>query len=162
MSPDSIGCEEAERALLGCFLRLPAGRVVQLAQRLQVEDFTDPAARVLLGAAVAVAVQGFDPDPVLVVGELRRRGLEQSLTAHQGAGSYAVDLFMSGVPASVEYYLRILLEHAYRRRVLEAGERLQQLAAGNALEDLHEQVEEESAALRTSWERLRRPNEAAA
>lgn len=168
MSPDTIGCTEAEQALLGSLLRLPARRVIDVAERLQVEDFVDPANRVLLGAAVAVAVQGQDPDPALVVGELRRRGLEQSLTAHQGAGAYALEVYLAaGVPAAVDGYVRVVLEHAYRRRVLETGVRLQQLAVGNELEDLHDHVDQEAAAMQAAWQRMQpllrhRPVEAVA
>ena len=155
MSPEQIGCAEAERALLGCLLRLPAGEVLRVAQRLTVEDLTDPANRVLLGATVAVAVAGHDPDPALVVLELRRRGCEHSFTSHQGAGAYALDVFMSaGVPAAVDGYLLGVLEHSYRRRVQEAGVRLQQAADGHSLPDLHELVGEQTAALTAAWRRL--------
>ncbi len=155
MSPDQIGCAEAERALLGCLLRLPAAEVLRVAGRLQVDDLTDPANRVLLGATVAVAVAGHDPDPALVVLELRRRGCERSFTSHQGAGAYALEVFTSaGVPAAVDAYLRGVLEHSYRRKVQEVGVRLDQVADTHPLEDLHALVDEQVAALRLARARL--------
>ncbi len=159
MTPGTIGCQEAERAFLGCLLRLPRTEVLRLAERIDVEDLVDPANRVLLGAAVAVAVAGQDPDPTLVVLELRRRGLERSLTSHAGAGQYALEVFTAaGVPAAVNAYLRGVLEHSYRRRVQEVGERLQQVADGHSLDDLHELVEEQGQALQQAWCRLRPPS----
>ncbi len=122
MTAETIGCSEAERAFLGCLLRLPRSDVLRLADRMDVEDFVDPANRMLLGAAVAVAVAGQDPDPALVVLELRRRGLEHSLASHQGAGLYALEVFQAaGVPAAAGAYLQGVLEHAYRRRVQESA-----------------------------------------
>ncbi len=158
MTPGTIGCQEAERAFLGCLLRLPRTEVLRLAERIDVEDLVDPANRVLLGAAVAVAVAGQDPDPALVVLELRRRGLERSLTSHAGAGQYALEVFTAaGVPAAADAYLRGVLEHSYRRRVQEVGERLQQIADGHSLDDLHELVEEQGQLLQQAWCRLRPP-----
>lgn len=155
MSPEQIGCVEAERALLGCLLRLPADEVLRVAERLHVEDLTDPANRVLLGATVAVALSGHDPDPALVVLELRRRGLEHCFTSHQAAGSYALEVFTAaGVPAAVNGYLRGVLEHSYRRRVQEAGVRLQQVADSHPFEELHDLVVEQAAALGQAWQRL--------
>ncbi len=155
MTAETIGCSEAERAFLGCLLRLPRSDVLRLADRMDVEDFVDPANRMLLGAAVAVAVAGQDPDPALVVLELRRRGLEHSLASHQGAGLYALEVFQAaGVPAAAGAYLQGVLEHAYRRRVQEVGTRLQQAAEAHPLEDLHELVAEQDQLLQQAWRRL--------
>lgn len=152
---DVIGCAEAEQSLLGCLLRLPAVRVLKVAERLELDDLVDPANRVLLGATLAVAVAGHDPDPTLVVLELRRRGLERSFTSHQGAGMYALEVYgAAGVPGAVSGYLRGVLEHSYRRRVQEVGERLQQAAEANALDDLHDLVVEQHHLLRSAWQRL--------
>ncbi len=154
--PESTGCNEAEQAFLGCLLRLPASTVLRLTERVRVEDFVDPANRVLLGACVAVAVAGHDPDPTLVVLELRRRGCERSFTSHQGAGQYALEVFTAaGVPAVVDAYLQGLLEHSYRRRVQEVGVRLQQVAeSGHTLEEVRELADEQHRLLAEAWVRL--------
>lgn len=154
MTP-TIGCPEAEAALIGCLLHLPAGRVVEIARRMVGEDLVDPRNRVLLAAAAVVASQGLDPDPALVLGQVRRLGAESSFTADRAAGTYLLDVYAAaGVPASVEAYLNVVLEHSYRRRLAEVGVRLEQVAGTAALRELQELVDEQVALLRQAAARM--------
>lgn len=154
MNPRTIGCPEAEFALLGCLLRLPAARVIDIARRMDGEDLVDPRHRAILAAAVTVAACGTDPDPILVLGHLRAIGLETSFTDDRPAAVYLSDVFTgAGVPANVEAYLRVVLEHAYRRRIVEAAERLLQVAGLASLPDLRELFEEQVTAVRQACAR---------
>lgn len=139
--PVEIGCREAEAAVLGCVLQLPADEAAVLADRLEVEDFVEPRHRAVLAAARALLLRHEPADPITVLGELRRTGLEASFTADRAAAVYLTDLLNAApVLGSAGHYLRVVLEHRYRRRVLEAGERLQQAAGSSDLEDLHRLV----------------------
>ncbi len=109
MSPD-IACPTAEVALLGCLLRLPAGRVLDLVQRMRADDLTDPRHRVVLAGVLQVAATGQQPDPTLVLGQLRAKGAERSFTADRDAGTYLLDLYgAAGVVGNAEGYLRVVL-----------------------------------------------------
>ncbi len=153
-----IGCPASEVALLGCLLRLPSSRVLDVAQRLQADDLVDPRHRVVLAAALQVAVAGHDPDPTLVLGQLRRQGAERSFTADRAAGTYLLDVYgAAGVPANVDGYLRVVLEHRYRRRVVEASARLDAAAGTAALDELRQLVDEQVAGLRDAERRLAHP-----
>ncbi len=153
-----IACPDAEAALLGCLLRLPAGRVLDLAQRLRADDLADPRHRVVLAAVLQVALSGHDPDPPLVLGQLRRQGAERSFTNDRAAGTYLLDLYAAvGIPASVAAYLQVVLEHAYRRQLVEAAARLDQVAGTAALDDLQQLVDEQVAVLRDAARRLAPP-----
>lgn len=156
MNGRTIGCPDAEAALLGCLLRLPAAAVLDLARRMVAQDLVDPRNRAVLASAAYVASQGLDPDPVLVLGHLRRLGLESSFTDDRPAGTYLLDLFgAAGVSASVQAYLQIVLEHSYRRRVVEAAQRLEQQAGALALGELQNLLEEEVDQLRAAAARAR-------
>jgi replicative DNA helicase len=129
MTPDTIGCPEAEAAVLGCLLRMPWADAAGLADQLEPEDFTDPRHRAVFEAVVALILDGTAPDPIVVLGELRRTGAERSMTCDRSAGVYLADL-LAAAPAVVSggHYARVVVEHRARRRLAEAGERLCQLA----------------------------------
>ncbi len=155
MNPRQIGSPEAEQALLGCLLRLPAAKVLDLARRLDGEDLVDPRNRAVLAAAASVADRGSDPDPALVLGELRRLGLETSYTDDRPAALYVLHLFgAAGVPVNVEAYRLVVLEHAYRRRVVEAAQRLEQYAPTLGLDELRALLYEQVVMLQTAAARL--------
>ncbi len=139
-------------------LRLHAGRVLDLAQRLRADNLADPRHRVVLAAVLHVAIAHHDPDPPLVLGELRRQGAERSFTTDRAAGTYLLDLYgAAGVPASVAAYLQIVLEHSYRRSVVEAAARLDAAAGTAALDELRGLVDEQVAGLRDAAGRVGRP-----
>jgi replicative DNA helicase len=139
--PRPIGCGPAERAYLGCLLHLRGRDAVTALQLVDSDELIDPRHRTVLDAARAVVDQGADPDPVLVLGELRRSGLDTSFLDDKTAGVLLVEL-AEAAPAvvSVGHYARVIREHAWRRRVEEAGVRLQQIAGSAPLEDLAQAV----------------------
>jgi len=158
VNSSDLGCVEAERALLGACLLAPtsAGRLLE---DLVEDDFTDPRHRLVFTAVQALVAQGAPPDPVTVLGILRARGQQQPFTADRDAGTYLVDLAGScPLPASGPWYRRVVLEHAWRRRVLEAGQRLIQRAGTGTLDELSAAVRDEqtqltAAAARCPWVR---------
>jgi len=135
---ETIGAVEAEAAVLGAVLRLPAAAARPVVDMLEVADFTDPRHRAVLFAARALLDTGVPADHVTVLGELRRTAVEKCFTADRSAGVYLLDLDDAApAPASAGHYGRIVVEHRARRRIAEAGQRLCQAAGTSALADLH-------------------------
>ncbi len=135
---ETIGAVEAEAAVLGAVLRLPAAAARAVVDMLEVEDFADPRHRAVLVAAQSLLGTDVPADAVTVLGELRRTGVEKCFTADRSAGVYLLDLDDAApAPASAGHYGRIVVEHRARRRIAEAGQRLCQAAGTSALADLH-------------------------
>ena len=122
------GCPHAEAALLGCCLLAPP-REPDARSWLVEDDFVDPRHRVTFAAMLDLVDQGTPPDPVTVLGHLRSTGRLRSFTADRDPGVFLADLASATpLPASAQHYRTIVLEHAFRRRAHQAGERLQQAA----------------------------------
>jgi replicative DNA helicase len=152
---DAIGCPEAEAAVLGCLLRMPHGEADALAAQLEPEDFTDPRHRVVLQAVTSLLVDGATPDPVTVLGELRRTGAERSMTCDRSAGVYLAEL-LAAAPAVVNagHYARVVVEHRARRRLHEAADRLAQAAGTVSLDTVREVALDEWTALLAQLDRI--------
>jgi len=154
MTPDGTIAEPgAERAVIGCLLHLPSPAAHELAFQLQPEDLTIPELRLVLVAMRTLVLAQVAPDPITVLGELRRTGAATSFAGGSGPAPLLADLY--GTPpsvGSVGAYLRVVLEHSWRRRVQEAGARLQQAAGVSALADLEQVIAGEYVALR-EWSR---------
>ena len=155
MSTTTVGCLEAEAATLGALMRLPLHEADELAAQLEPEDFTDPRHRVVLAAFVSLLAEDVEPDPVTVLGELRRTGAERSMTCDRSAGVFLADL-LEASPAAVNagHYARVVIEHRARRRLSEAAERLGQLAEASSLETVREVVLDEWAAVLGQLDRV--------
>lgn len=145
---DTIGCLEAEVAVLGALLLAAPGDTTAVAEMLEPEDFVDPRHRVIFEAVVALLELGVSVDPVTVLGRLRRTGAERSMTADRSAGAYVADL-LGAAPAVVagRHYALIVLEHRARRRLAEAAERLGQVAGTASLPIAAEVARDEWAAV---------------
>ncbi len=154
-TPLAIGSIQAEAALLGCLLHMSADGAAGLVARLQPEDFTDPRHRAVLTAVAATVNGGTRPDPITVLGEMRRQGLERSMTSDRSAGVFLLDVAAAApVVASAGHYARIVVEHRVRRRAQEAGWRLAQRAEAASLDDLKAQALAELEAIFDQVERL--------
>jgi replicative DNA helicase len=141
-----LGCPQAEAALLGAAMLAPAD-AAEIIGDLVGDDFTDPRHVAVLAAIRRLLAGRVPPDPIAVLGELRRTGALPS-TADAGPGNLLHRLVETcPVPASAAYYRRILLEHSFRRRVLKAGDRLVQHAADASLADLGRLAATETAAV---------------
>lgn len=135
MTAPTLALPEAETAVLGCLMGLVATDAEPVMEMLTEEDFTDPRHRLIHGAIRAVLDTGaVQADPVLVLAELRRSGAERSFLADRAAAVYLADL-LAAVPVylSAGYYARAVIEHSARRRVIEAADRLHQLAGSDDL-----------------------------
>ncbi len=153
MTP-TIALPEAEAAFVGALLFQGRRAAEALLLNVNDDDLADPRHRAVLRAVRAVVQAGGRPDPVTVLGELRRSGEVSAMTNDRSAGTFVADLLAAvPVPESAGYYAQIVLEHAWRRRVQEAGERLQQAAGTLGQDDLHELVAAEFAAVTAALSR---------
>jgi replicative DNA helicase len=141
--------------VLGCLLRMPWHDAAALADLLEPEDFTDPRHRAVFEAVVALVLDGTSPDPVTVLGELRRAGAERSMTSDRSAGVFLADL-LAAAPAVVNagHYARVVVEHRARRRLAEAGERLMQLAGTVPFPTVREVALDEMSAVLVQVDRV--------
>lgn len=157
MSAD-VGCPEAEAAVLGCLLSLPLRPAREVAWTLQLEDFTDPRHRAVFEAIGDCMLADTPADPVTVLGELRRSGAESCMTDDRSAGVFLADLMAAApVVASVQHYAQVVIEHRVRRRLVEAAERLRQMAERAQLDAVRGVALEEWTALSVAFNRLDEP-----
>jgi replicative DNA helicase len=151
----AVGCLEAERAVLGCLLSLPLRPARDVAWTLQLEDFTDPRHRAVFAAISDCMLADVAADPVTVLGEMRRAGTESCMTDDRSAGTFLADLLAAApVVASAGHYARVVVEHRARRRLVEAGERLRQVAERSPLDTVRDVALEEWTALSLAFNRL--------
>ena len=150
---------DAERAVLGAILLNPAV-AARLLPVLKPEHFYRPWHGQLLEAAQAMQRAGRPIDPITVHDELRRRGLRGE--PGRSPGVLIHDL-LEAVPvtASGEHYARIVLEQAARRRVVQAGVKLVQLAqhpprGEGDIDELMRDVVQELACVRAAIETYHR------
>jgi replicative DNA helicase len=151
-----IGCVEAEAALLGALLQTNAPYVAHaLAGQLEEGDFHDPRHRAVV-VAMRQLVRADKPlDPVTVLGELRRSGLERCMTDDRSAGVFLTDL-MTAAPtiASAGHYLDIVLEHRVRAEMVRLADRMTQAAEAASLDDVRAVMRDDITALATQLGRL--------
>jgi len=156
--PDELGEPLAEAAVLGCALQTTPQHARALLAGLAEQDFT-VAQHAHIAAAITVLLSRGEPvDPVTVLGQLRRQGLEHAGTASKDAGVLLLEL-CQGAPtvASGSFYARIVLEHSYRRRVQRAAVRLLQGAGHLPLSDLADLVNREHHGITAQHRRASTP-----
>ncbi len=155
MTADTIGCPEAEAAVLGCLLLMTQVDADGLAMHLEVDDFVDPKHQAVFQAARDCLLDDTPADPVTVLGELRRTGAERSMTCDRPAGTFLADL-LAAAPAVVNggHYARVVVEHSFRRRLTVAADRLRQLAETGTLEHAAEVAHAEWLALHDLYDRF--------
>jgi len=139
-----LGEPLAEAAVLGCLLQTTPDRARALLAGLGEQDFTVPQHGHIICAITALLGRGEPVDPVTVLGQLRRQGLEHAGTASKDAGVLLLELCQSApTVGSGSFYARIVLEHSYRRRVQRAAVRLLQSAGHLPMADLADLVTRE-------------------
>ena len=153
--PPPLGEPLAEAAALGCVLRGGPDVARKVLSQLTADDWTVPVHAHVAAAASVLLSDGEPVDPVTVLGQLRRRGLENARTASRDAGVLLIEL-CQGAPAtsSAQHYVRIVLEHSYRRRAQQAAIRLLQTAETGSLTDLSAVIAREHVALTTCQQRI--------
>ncbi len=148
-----LGESLAEAAVLGCLLRADRQSAAALLGAFHDEDLTVPQHRHVAAAARVLLEQGHPIDPVTVLGQLRRQGTENARTDNRDAGVLLIELYQAPCAGNAGPYLRIVLEHAYRRRAQQAAARLLQAAETGSLTALHDLVEREHDALTAAHRR---------
>ncbi len=153
-----LGEPLAEAAVLGSLLRTDRQHAAALLAAFTDEDLTVPQHRHVAAAARVLLEQGHPIDPVTVLGQLRRQGVENARTDSRDAGVLLVELCQAAPCAgNAGHYLRIVLEHASRRRAQQAAARLLQAAEAGSLTALHDLVEREHRALTAAHRRTTAP-----
>ncbi len=127
----------AEQAVLGAMLMSPAV-ADEISEKLQASDFYRPVHATIFGAILAVAAAGEPPDSMMVAKRLDEDGNLQ----RTGGVVYLSEL-MEAVPTAANggWYATIVAEKAARRRLLEAGTKIAQLAlSAGDLAEVREQA----------------------
>ena len=155
LTESELGEPLAEASVLGCLLRSTRQHATALLAALAEEDLTVPQYRHVLSAARVLLEQGHPIDPVTVLGQLRRQGTDSPRTTSRDLGVVLVELCQAAPSiGNASHYLRIVLEHSYRRRTQQAAARLQQAAETGSLTDLTAVITREHAALTRSARRI--------
>jgi len=157
--PGELGEPLAEAAVLGCALQTTPQHARALLAGLRVQDFTVPQHAHIAAAITVLLGRGEPVDPVTVLGQLRRQGLEHAGTASKDAGVLLLELCQAApTVASGSFYARIVLEHSYRRRVQRAAVRLLQGAGHLPLTDLADLVNREHHGITAQHRRATTPS----
>ena len=158
MTAALIACPDAERELAGALLASTPADARPILDRLADDELTVEACRITV-AAMRRLLDSDAPDigPIAVLGELRRAGEIASTALGLGDGAAGVLLATlygaAPVPLAAGHRLRIVQEHAARRRVQAAGLRLCQIAETGALAGVAQLVATETAAALTALSR---------
>jgi replicative DNA helicase len=156
LNTSELGEPLAEAAVLGCLLRADRQHAAALLGAFMDEDLTVPQHRHVAAAARVLLKQGCPVDPVTVLGQLRRQGTENARTDNRDAGVLLVELCQAAPSVTnAGHYLRVVLEHTYRRRAQQSAARLLQAAETGSLTALHELVDCEHRALTEAHRRTR-------
>ena len=150
-----LGEPLAEAALLGCLLQTTAAAARQVLAGLTEQDWSVPQHAHIAQAIRVLLEQGVPVDPVTVLGQLRRQGLENAQTANRDAGVLLLELCHTAPSiASATHYTRIVLEHSYRRRIQTAALRLLRAADHAPLDALTDLITAEHDAITREEQRL--------
>lgn len=147
------------RATVGAMLLLPLDDVRQVLAVVEDTDPDDPRLRAVLGFIRALAEEGRRPDAITVLSHARASGevRSSSVTPLAVLLTEVATVEECPVPLAVGVYARALVEHAVRRRITEAAERLRNVADTGSGEGLHLVVEVECAAMVRAVSRLAVP-----
>ncbi len=114
---------QAEQSVLGGML-LSKDAIADVVEVIKARDFYRPAHELIFDVILDLYSHGEPADPITVAAELTQRGE----LARAGGAPYLHTL-ISSVPtaANAGYYAKIVLDHAIKRRLVEAGTKVVQL-----------------------------------
>ncbi|MGL5824838.1 MAG: DnaB-like helicase N-terminal domain-containing protein, partial [Nocardioides sp.] len=113
----------AETAVLGALLIAPR-ELAGVRQAVEPSDFYRPAHEIIYAGILALADRGDPPDPIILADYLAETGDLRRC----GGRAYLHELYGGVVTAAnATYYAGIIREHADRRRLIDAGNRIIQL-----------------------------------
>ncbi|KAA2267004.1 hypothetical protein F0L68_00240 [Solihabitans fulvus] len=146
---------EVEVAFVGALLHQAPDGAAALLKLVSEEDIADPRLRVVLGLARACVDQGVAPDPAAVFAVARSSAAVNGEHQLKVLSKCLADVYTSSVvPASAWFYAGQVLWAAWRRRLIQTGDRLRLVAQTSAEDRLDEAVAEEFAACQTMRDRL--------
>ncbi len=125
--PDVIA---AEQAVVGAVIQSRT-TCEAAAEVVRPQDFHIPAHRVIYSAALELAETGKPVDPAAVMNILAASG---DLEVVGGGPNLHTLMQWAVVGAAVTYHARIVAEDAVRRRLHEAGQRIQHIASGGGFD----------------------------
>lgn len=129
---------EAEKSILGAAMQDP--RAVKLLKEMDIEDFTEPAHRVIYASIVALEKKGQSIDLVTMHQELS----EGNRIGLIGGSPYLMKLINdTPTTANVKSYIRIVRECAARRKLRAIGEEL--MMKSGSLEQEVDAIREKAA-----------------
>lgn len=141
---------DAERSVLGAIMLAPAS-VNQVLDRLSSSDFYVPAHQSVYDAVVRLSDEGQPVDAITVSETLRKSGELDRI----GGLKFLTDLSQSvATAANIEYYSQIVEEQALRRRLLQAGAEIGEIAARDSEEISLMLDQAEQAVFRVSDKRI--------
>lgn len=142
--------------MLGCVLRGGTTLARELLDQLTDQDWSVPAHARVAQAAGVLLEQDLPVDPVTVLGQLRRQGLENARNASRDTGVMLIELCQAApsLANAAHHYLHVVLEHSLRRHAQHAALRLLRAAEFGSLSSLTELIGREHDALSDCLERL--------
>ncbi len=142
---------DAEQSVLGAMLE-SRDAILNVVEILGAKDFYKPAHGMIFETIVEVISKGEPADPVTVADELARKGALEKI----GGKPYILGLLEAYPTASsASRYAHIVEEHALLRRLIEAGNRVQEIGF-EMPENVDEAVDEaESVIYQVADRRLR-------
>lgn len=142
---------DAEQSVLGAMLE-SRDAILNVVEILGAKDFYKPAHGMIFETIVEVISKGEPADPVTVADELARKGALEQI----GGKPYILGLLEAYPTASsASRYAHIVEEHALLRRLIEAGNRVQEIGF-EMPENVDEAVDEaESVIYQVADRRLR-------
>ncbi|MDN6706401.1 replicative DNA helicase [Corynebacterium glyciniphilum] len=147
--PQLPHAEESERALIGA-LMMDTKAVTAAADLVQPKDCFYPANQAIFEAILNVWARGDSVDPVVVVGELDARKQLDKV----GGAPYIHDLYSrTPIAANVDYYASAVTSTALLRRLVQAGQRINQIgmtAPGDEVDAAVDQAQRELAGVSRS------------
>ena len=155
---EPLGAPLAEAAVLGCLLQTTPAHARQVLARLIEQDWTVPQHAHVAQAIGVLLERALPVDPVTVLGQLRRHGLDNAHTAYRDAGVLLLELCQTAPTiAHASHYTRIVLEHSYRRRIQTAALRLLRAAEHASLDALTDLITAEHEGVTAEQRRRRSP-----
>lgn len=133
---DQDSADRTELAVIGAMLAPAPLEVLRAAvARLESADFGNPRARFLFDVVARMAGDGIEPDLVSLPGYVRQHAIELPtlLTRHLATTCHEIAT-AAPVPASLGYYVDLVLMESARRRLDAAGRRLCEIAASGDAE----------------------------
>ncbi|GAA4828584.1 hypothetical protein GCM10025787_03780 [Saccharopolyspora rosea] len=145
--PDSLfppqrGELDLVRGFLGCLMTCPVHRARELLAGMRPTDAGPGLRGVVFELILTVVAAGIDPDPRVLLGEARRRGLLDTEDRHKQFAHWIAETYQfAPCPGAGASLKRDVLETALRWAVAEHGQRLVNAAAHASLDDLRTLVD---------------------